>query len=412
MRPVKKDRKVLNIVLAILIAVGLWLYVVNVENPTGTFRLYDLPIQVVGEDVLEQNGLMVTDLSHKSLNVKVTGKKKTFMRLSKKNTYLSVDVSTVSGTGDWTLSCKIVYPANVSTEGISVANWSSLKVDVTVEAQATKTVPVRGDFVGTEAEGYLAGTVRTDPATITVKGPADVLASVSYASVQVGGDRISDTLVETAPVALIGVDGEPVEDDDLTLGTREVTVTVPVRRVVSVPLTVSFRAGGGASAADVQCTVSPQAVTLVAEDGVDLPASLSLGEIDLAEIYGTTSVSLPIRLPHGATAWNAPSSASVSVSLDGLSTRSFAVSNIVLRDVTRGCSAALASATVTVLVRGAPAAVGRLSAEDLTVEVSLAGAAAEDGVQRFPAAITVSGEVADRVGVVGTDHSVAVRVAR
>ena len=178
MRPVKKDRKVLNIVLAILIAIGLWLYVVNVENPTGTFRLYDLPIQIVGEDVLEQNGMMVTDLSHKSLNVKVTGKKKTFMRLSKKNTYLSVDVSTVSGTGDWTLSCKIVYPANVSTEGISVANWSSLKVDVTVEAQATKTVPVRGDFIGTEEEGYLAGTVRTDPATITVKGPADVLSTV------------------------------------------------------------------------------------------------------------------------------------------------------------------------------------------------------------------------------------------
>ena len=305
MRPVKKDRKVLNIVLAILIAIGLWLYVVNVENPTGTFRLYDLPIQIVGEDVLEQNGMMVTDLSHKSLNVKVTGKKKTFMRLSKKNTYLSVDVSTVSGTGDWTLSCKIVYPANVSTEGISVANWSSLKVDVTVEAQATKTVPVRGDFIGTEEEGYLAGTVRTDPATITVKGPADVLSTVSCASVQVGGDRVSDTLVETAPVALIGLDGEPVEDDDVTLGTSEVTVTVPVRRVVSVPLTVSFRAGGGASASDVRCTVSPQSITLVAEDGVELPGSVSLGEIDLAEIYGTTSVSLPITLPHGVTAWNA-----------------------------------------------------------------------------------------------------------
>ena len=412
MRPVKKDRKVLNIVLAILIAIGLWLYVVNVENPTGTFRLYDLPVQVVGEDVLEQNGMMVTDLSHKTLNVKVTGKKKTFMRLSKKNTYLSVDVSAVSGMGDWTLSCKIVYPANVSTEGISVANWSSLKVDVTVEAQATKTVPVHADFIGTEEEGYLAGTVRTDPATITVKGPADVLASVSYASVQVGGDRISDTLVETAPIALIGLDGEPVEDDDVTLGTSEVAVTVPVRRVVSVPLTVSFRAGGGASASDVQCAVSPQAITLVAEDGVELPGSVSLGEIDLAEIYGTTSVSLPITLPHGVTAWNAPKSASVTVSLDGLSTRTFAVSNIVLHDIPRGCSATLASSTVTVLVRGAPAAVGRLTAEDITVDVSLAGATAQGSAQRFPATITVSGEVADRVGVVGSGHSVAVRVTR
>ena len=64
------------------------------------------------------------------------------------------------------------------------------------------------------------------------------------------------------------------------------------------------------------------------------------------------------------------------------------------------------------LVRGAPAAVGRLTAEDLTVDVSLAGATAEGRAQRFPATVTVSGEVADRVGVVGTDHSVAVRVTR
>ena len=32
----KKNRKIFNIVLAIVLAVGVWMYVINVENPSGT----------------------------------------------------------------------------------------------------------------------------------------------------------------------------------------------------------------------------------------------------------------------------------------------------------------------------------------------------------------------------------------
>ena len=40
----KKNRKVFNIILAIVLAVGVWLYVINVENPTGTVPIRDLPV--------------------------------------------------------------------------------------------------------------------------------------------------------------------------------------------------------------------------------------------------------------------------------------------------------------------------------------------------------------------------------
>ena len=35
----KKNRKIFNIVLAIVLAVGVWMYVINVENPSGKSRL-------------------------------------------------------------------------------------------------------------------------------------------------------------------------------------------------------------------------------------------------------------------------------------------------------------------------------------------------------------------------------------
>ena len=67
-------RKILNMALAVLISMGLWLYVVNVENPTGSGHLRDLAVEVQGEETLESRGLMVTELSEERMNLKVTGK--------------------------------------------------------------------------------------------------------------------------------------------------------------------------------------------------------------------------------------------------------------------------------------------------------------------------------------------------
>lgn len=46
---------------------------------------------------------------------------------------------------------------------------------MTVEKQATKEIPVRGEFIGTEADNCLAGAVTTDPETLVLKGPAKEL---------------------------------------------------------------------------------------------------------------------------------------------------------------------------------------------------------------------------------------------
>ena len=78
-----------------------------------------------------------------------------------------------------------------------------------------------------------------------------------------------------------------------------------MRQVVSIPLTVDLIDGGGATAADVNVEISPATVTVVAETegDVTLPDSISLGEIDLSNVLGNTSFSLPITLPEGVTLW-------------------------------------------------------------------------------------------------------------
>ena len=384
-------RKILNMALAVLISMGLWLYVVNVENPTGSGHLRDLAVEVQGEETLESRGLMVTELSEERMNLKVTGKKKTLMRLDKKNVYLTVDVSSITEVGEWDLTCRPVFPTQVSTDSISVSSWNDMKVTVTVRKQESKTIPVRGEFIGTEADGCLAGTVETDPATLVIKGPSESLDQVSYALVQVGGESVSDTIQEQVNVVLMGTDGQAADVKNVTISATSVQVTVPVRRVVSIPLTVTLQPGGGAMAEDADCIISPSSVTVVEEgDGLNLPESISLGTIDLSQVYGKTSYSLPIQLPEGVTGWNCPSFATVTLSLEKLASRQMATENITLKNVPQGYTAQLVNPTLYVWVRGDPSLVAQMNANQIAVEVDLARANLGDELQRLPANYSVA----------------------
>ena len=406
-------RKILNMALAVLISMGLWLYVVNVENPTGSGHLRDLAVEVQGEETLESRGLMVTELSQERMNLKVTGKKKTLMRLDKKNVYLTVDVSSITEVGEWDLTCRPVFPTQVSTDSITVSSWNDMKVTVTVRKQESKTIPVRGEFIGTEADGCLAGAVETDPATLVVKGPSESLDQVSYALVQVGGESVSDTIQEQINVVLMGTDGQAADVKNVTISATSVQVTVPVRRVVSIPLTVTLQPGGGATAEDADCTISPASVTVVEEgDGSDLPESISLGTIDLSQVYGKTSYSLPIQLPEGVTGWNCPSFATVTLSLEKLASRQMATENITLKNVPQGYTAQLVNPKLYVWVRGDPSLVAQMDAGQIAVEVDLARANLGDELQRLPAKVSLVGEGLEGVGIIGTNYSVALTLTR
>lgn len=412
MKTNEKDRRPINIALAIVIALGLWLYVVNVENPVGSGYLNDLPIQVLGETILENNDLMVTKLNKDELNLKVTGKRKTLMKLSQSNVTLTVDVADITGAGEWPLTCHVVYPSNVSTDGVSISSLDDLKITVTIEKREAKQVPVRGEFIGTEEENCLAGKVKTDPDTVEIHGPARELSEISYALAQVGGENISDTLVETVNVVLMGADNIPANVEHVDGGAAAVELTVPVRKVAAVPLAVSVKNGDSASAEDIQIEIKPAAITLAADEGEKaLPASISLGEIDLNEVMGATTYTLPITLPDGVVGWNVPKFASVAVSFPALATRQIAVENVTFQNVPKDVDVTRMSQDLYVWLRGTAEAVEAVTAQRITVKVDLSNAKPKDAIQRFAATVKLEGAEAGAVEIFGNRYSVALRLS-
>ena len=415
MRTRKKNQKVFQLILAIVVAMVLWLYVINVENPTGTARLGDLPIQLQGEEVLTENGLMVTDLSKDTVTIRLSGKKKTLMKISRKNVTLTLDVSSVTGPGDWTLTSRLNYPANVNTDNVTISHYDDLKVTVTVEPQTTKTIPVRGEFMGSEAEGYRTGRVTVSPDTLTLTGPEDTLGKISYALAQVEEEELSSTLTVQSPFILMTEEGLPADVANVTTDVSAVEVTVPVRKVAQVPLTVDLIDGGGATGDDVTCIITPETVTLVAEqEDEELPAYISLGEIDLSDVFDGASYYLPIKIPADAEGWNAPEYASVRLTMQGLTSLQVPVetARIDLENIPAGYTPELVSDYLYVWARGPAESLAGLVQEDISVTADLSGCATDGSLQRIPVDIALTGEGQEAAGILGSHYSIALRLQR
>ncbi len=415
MRTRKKNQKVFQLILAIVVAMVLWLYVINVENPTGTARLGDLPIQLQGEEVLTENGLMVTDLSKDTVTIRLSGKKKTLMKISRKNVTLTLDVSSVTGPGDWTLTSRLNYPANVNTDNVTISHYDDLKVTVTVEPQTTKTIPVRGEFMGSEAEGYRTGRVTVSPDTLTLTGPEDTLGKISYALAQVEEEELSSTLTVQSPFILMTEEGLPADVANVTTDVSAVEVTVPVRKVAQVPLTVDLIDGGGATGDDVTCIITPETVTLVAEqEDEELPAYISLGEIDLSDVFDGASYYLPIKIPADAEGWNAPEYASVRLTMQGLTSLQVPVetARIDLENIPAGYTPELVSDYLYVWARGPAESLAGLVQEDISVTADLSGCATDGSLQRIPVSIALTGEGQEAAGILGSHYSIALRLQR
>ncbi len=415
MRTRKKNQKVFQLILAIVVAMVLWLYVINVENPTGTARLGDLPIQLQGEEVLTENGLMVTDLSKDTVTIRLSGKKKTLMKISRKNVTLTLDVSSVTGPGDWTLTSRLNYPANVNTDNVTISHYDDLKVTVTVKPQTTKTIPVRGEFMGSEAEGYRTGRVTVSPDTLTLTGPEDTLGKISYALAQVEEEELSSTLTVQSPFILMTEEGLPADVANVTTDVSAVEVTVPVRKVAQVPLTVDLIDGGGATGDDVTCIITPETVTLVAEqEDEELPAYISLGEIDLSDVFDGASYYLPIKIPADAEGWNAPEYASVRLTMQGLTSLQVPVetARIDLENIPAGYTPELVSDYLYVWARGPAGSLAGLVQEDISVTADLSGCATDGSLQRIPVDIALTGEGQEAAGILGSHYSIALRLQR
>ena len=172
-----RESRWVYILISVLLAVVFWLYIRDTEDPTMSRPIYNVPVQIANERVLEERGLTVSGLSQSSLTVEVTGPVSVLNNLTRSNITASVDVSSITETGEHELNCRLILPNNVDTTGAFFPEQSN-PVTVTVDTLVTETMNVEVRLEGSVADGYQAGTPVADPETVELRGSAEQVGRV------------------------------------------------------------------------------------------------------------------------------------------------------------------------------------------------------------------------------------------
>lgn len=399
-------------VLSVLVAIGLWVYVVGVQNPDSSGPVRNLPVTFVGTDVLESRGLMIVSGADQTVTLNVNGKRDALLALSAETVSITVDVSSISEPGQYSSEYQVSFhlPPSVSASSLVTTERYPQAVTYTVVRQATRSIPVRGTATGSVAEGYQAGEFRFEPEFLEARGEESKVNQIDYALVSLDQENMSETYSGDLPYTFVTFTGDTIDPAELETNASLVRTTLPIFQLKKVELSVNLIPGGGADKENVKCRIEPKTI-VVSGAPADLEPlrEISLGDIDLSKVLGSDTLTFPISLASELTNVSGVAEATVTLSIEGLTTATLEVDNIELIHCPVGYHGEPVTQTRQVQIRGTAEAVAAVTASQLRIVADLQNAVAAAGTQTIPVKVYLDGR--NDVGVVG-DYNIVVSITR
>ena len=117
-------------ILSLLIAIGLWMYVMGTVDPTMTTTVKDIPVEKVNEKVLKDLGISATLERPKTVDIVIKGARSDVNEAKKSEIEATVDVSNCE-LGENEAKIKIEFPDKIS--GVTVDSMSEETAVFTVK---------------------------------------------------------------------------------------------------------------------------------------------------------------------------------------------------------------------------------------------------------------------------------------
>lgn len=400
--------KLVTFLLALLFAIGLWVFVVTVEQPESESTYYDIPVVYQNEDVLAERGLMIVS-ERPTVTLKLKSTRTNLRNLNEANINILVNLANVRDAKTYSLNYSLSYPGTVPEGDVSVVSASTEQISLKVERRITKQVEVMPVYNGSVPEGMIAHKeeAELDYQFIEVSGPESVMHNLTKAVIYVDLEGQTQTIAGEYPYTLCDAEGNPVDASLLTTSVENVNLMVKIQQVKEIELRVKVIAGGGATEQTSTITIDPQTIRVSGPEALlaDLEY-LEIGTIDLSTMTQAEIQIFPIQLPEGITNETGLTSATVTVEFPKLRTVKMTVGDIRIIGLPEGLEAELITQQLEVTIRGLAEQIMGLRAADLTVTVDLSNA--QVGTFTQGVTITISSRFPD-VGTMGT-YSVSVTV--
>ncbi len=296
-------------ILSLALAMILWLFVINTQNPTQPQTIKNVPVTIKGLDALEAQGYVLkneAEIKNQTFSVTIRGPRLEIDKVYN-NKLITATLNLNQYLGDLnqdSIQCLANYTIDIMLDGhsITVTDKEPQFTSIVLEREASMTRNVTYKILEGSIDGYeLLGNPVLNPTTIEVKGAKSAINNIAEVVVNIDGSTFSDEkLVQRLPVTIYDEDGNEITG--LITSPQNVEVRLLIGKLKDVPLKVNIKGTVPEGYVHVGTKCDPQKVTIVGKaEVVDNINEISIEPIDISQITATTVVPAKLQLPDGIT---------------------------------------------------------------------------------------------------------------
>ena len=220
--------------ISFLFAAVLWLIATNINDPIGTFRVSNVPVQILNANLITDSGQVyeVLDGTDTIGVVTISAKRSIIDSLNENNIVAVADMNDLTSLN----TIRIQLSTNKYNDRLESITGSIDNVRLNVENKRTKTLPLRTSTTGEVREGYIIGEITTEQNLVEISGPESVVSQVYKAVVTVDVSGFTNNIGTDSEIHLYDENDVEITAGSIVKNINKVRVNVAILERKTVPL--------------------------------------------------------------------------------------------------------------------------------------------------------------------------------
>lgn len=380
----EKNRLVIPVI-CLLLSIGLWVYVTNVENKIRTTEISKIPVELINTEALTSSKLALTPNQELYVTLKVEGNTSDINKIKKSDFKVQVDLSEYAWKkGENKVPVSIVdYPITVS-----IRNTNTLTVSVKIEDMVEKTMPITSDIIVTPRQGYFASVATIDPKEVKVTGAESVVTRVSSLVVSDNKEDVFENVVGSYDIKPLDEDGNEVLGVLLSEKSANVEIKVSKGKSVKVNVVTTGQLPNGLKLKSIESNKKFVEI-LGPKEILDTISEVNSTPLNLSSINESKDVSLGIVIPEGLKLSQGEDYITVKVNVIKFATKDFNIKYSITGGI-EGVKVTPTKDTIKVTISGYENELGNVTADNIKASIDVS-AFKEDGSFEQEPKVTLQG---------------------
>ena len=360
--------------LAILLAIVLWMVVINIDDP-AVRKTMTLSVTMKNQDYITEMGKYMDILGDSNtVTFTYTTKRGIWENISSTDFSATADLKKIEAKENGTYRVPVIVSAIRNASQITIES-KQLYLEVTLEDLGKKQFQIKANTSGTVADGCALGNVTIDNANVVqVSGPVSLVNAIDSVVATVNVDGMSADITDNVVPVFYDVNGEVIDTTKLEKSIDTVNITAQILNTKDIPLELSYMGEPEAGYCLTEVLSNPKTVrvkgtaaTLNTLDRVVVPAEV----LDLTGVTSDVEKTIDIStyLPEGVSlVISSDAKVNITAKIEEMETKEFRIpiSNITAAGLKTGYQLAYAEKYLNVSIRAGRTALGYLNSANIT----------------------------------------------